>query len=565
MKCTIYGLLLCTNFKNMKNLVFTLLAILYAVGSFSQAKNVVYSAPFDEPEKGWYKVMQLSNGNTFFFNFNNADGVEVTVYKPDRKIAGRKKLTSTVWDPKNLKNSTMEGIYEIAGQPVIFLQQLNDRKPQLFRIQLNPENGTIIKQQKIGELPKYSLMSGYAMAYGGVDQEDFIVEKDPYSDAYAVVHYNSFSKESDKRIELVHYAVENGEHKEITRSFYNSQNFKFTNYIGMVVSGEKAVHLAAYGYNTASSGGKDSRVIISRIRKGETAFTNVNLEFTDDFKETDGLMNYNPETGIIQLLTLTLVKSKGNTNYYLSLMSYIDPESLQIIKKTIISYEGLNAYIKSKRIGEDVFDPLPANMILNNDNTTTLLFEEIGQHAINSSSTEVRFGRIGVITLDNTGKDIEAYAIMKGQIATGHPMEKLYLAKRGKGLWSYVTRRGATMYTPQDNRSFYSFDYINTASNSTYIIYNDNTNNYSNGAAITDANKMESIKAVSESVATYRKIQPSKITSGYFFGRNANDDQTAFCNVESAHFRKETGVYATLMVKRYKKEKKAYIAWVTLE
>src|SRR5690606_33676843 len=139
-------------------------------------------------------------------------------------------------------------------------------------------------------------------------------EKDPYSDAYAVVHYNSFAKESDKRIELVHYAVENGEHVEINRSYYDAQDFKFTNYIGMVVNGDKQVHLAAYGYNTQASGGKDSRVIISRIRRGETKFTTLNLEFTDDFKETEGLMNYNPETGMIQMLTLTLVKGGNRTN-----------------------------------------------------------------------------------------------------------------------------------------------------------------------------------------------------------------------------------------------------------
>src|SRR5690606_577874 len=99
---------------------------------------------------------------------------------------------------------------------------LNSRVPELYRIQLNPDNGAITKQQKLGELPKYGMMAGYAMAFGGVDQEDFIVEKDPYSDAYAVVHYNSFAKESDKRIELVHYAVENGEHVEINRSYYDA-------------------------------------------------------------------------------------------------------------------------------------------------------------------------------------------------------------------------------------------------------------------------------------------------------------------------------------------------------
>ncbi|HEY9176422.1 MAG TPA: hypothetical protein VIN07_01965, partial [Flavipsychrobacter sp.] len=81
----------------MRNLVLTLAAMLCVQLSFSQVKNIEYSAPFEEPEKGWYKVMQLTNGNTFFFNFNNEKGIEITVYKPDRKIGGRKVLSSSLW------------------------------------------------------------------------------------------------------------------------------------------------------------------------------------------------------------------------------------------------------------------------------------------------------------------------------------------------------------------------------------------------------------------------------------------------------------------------------------
>ncbi|MBZ0099565.1 MAG: hypothetical protein K8F30_10800 [Taibaiella sp.] len=551
----------------MRNLVLTLAAVFCVQLSFSQVKNIEYSTPFEEPEKGWYKIMQLSNGNTFFFNFNNEKGIEITVYKPDRKVGAKKVLSSSLWDPQNMKNSTIEGIYEIAGQPVIFLQQLNSRVPELYRIQLNPDNGAIAQQKKLGELPKYGMMAGYAMAFGGVDQEDFIVEKDPYSDAYAIVHYNSFAKESGKRIELVHYAVENGEHKEINRAFYDAQDFKYTNYIGMVVNGDKQVHLAAYGYNTSGSGGKDSRVIISRIRKGESEFTNLNLEFTDDFKETEGLMNYNPQTGMIQMLTLTYLKSSGTTSYYMVLISFIDPESLQIIRKALLPMEEVNNYVKSKNIDKKGFTGMPVDMILNNDNTSTILLEEKSEIISRSSTIQIPLGNIAVVTVDGTGKDIESYAIQKCQEGTsGQSMENMYLAKRGKGMWSYRKRTGMSMTAPLDNRAFYSFGYVNTSSNNKYIIFNDNRDNYENGVPKRQKNNSVLCAAsVSDAVTVFRKVNNSGMESGYLFGRNANDDQTAFANVESAHFRKDTGVYAALMVKRVKREKKAYISWVTLE
>lgn len=549
----------------MKNLTFTLVTLLCVQYAFSQVTKIEYSNPFKEPEKGWYKVMQLSNGNTFFFDFNN-DGVSVTVYKPDRKLAVRKNLTSSVWNPKDMKNSQMEGIYEINGEPVIFLQQLSNRQPILYRIQLNPENGSISKQQEIGRLPKYKMMAGYAMGLGGVDVEDFVVEKDPNSNAYAVMHYNSFAHESDERIEVVHYTVDNSEHKEINRAFYTTQGFKYTKYLGMCILGNESVHMAVYGYNTKASGGKDSRIISSRIKPGETTFTHANMEFTDDFKETDALMNYNPNTNIIQLFTLTFLKKEKGVSYLLPLVSYIDPQTLQILKKVTLPIDGLNAYLKSKSMSDDeIYSGTPVNMLINSDHSTTFLLEDKTEMSINSSSTAIGFGNIGVITLNHSGIETESYAIMKKQVATGHPTELFYHAKRGKGLWSYVTRRGTSLYTPQDNRSFYSYDYINTAKNHTHIIYNDNRDNYIPEKPIKSFDDLNIIKQVSESIAIIKTVQPSKIEHDYLYGKPANDNANAFCNVESAHFRKETGVYASLMVKRNGRDKKAYIAWITFE
>lgn len=251
----------------------------------------------------------------------------------------------------------------------------------------------------------------------------------------------------------------------------------------------------------------------------------------------------------------------------MALISYIDPESLQIIKKVLLPYDGIVGYASSKGVGPDEFSGMPVNMILNSNNTSTILLEEKTETTSSrSASTTISLDRIGVVTLDNTGKDVEAYAIYKNQVASGQPMGNMYLAKRGKGLWSYRKRVGFSMAAPADNRSFYSYDYVNTATNNSYIIFNDNAENYNNGVPRVWADKIgKGVVAVSSSATVFRKINNSSITAGFLYGGNPDKDQTAFCNVESSHFRKETGTYAALMVKRNKKEKKAYIAWVTLE
>ena len=75
----------------------------------------------------------------------------------------------------------------------------------------------------------------------------------------------------------------------------------------------------------------------------------------------------------------------------------------------------------------------------------------------------------------------------------------------------------------------------------------------------------KSVQEVSTATTVFRKINNKGMSAGFLFGGTYDRDHTAFCNIESAHYSKETGVYAALMVKRNKKEKKAYIAWVTFE
>lgn len=52
---------------------------------FAQQFKTEKSAAFEEPEFGWNKLLQLKNGNTFFFHSTRRDGIEVTVYNKQRK------------------------------------------------------------------------------------------------------------------------------------------------------------------------------------------------------------------------------------------------------------------------------------------------------------------------------------------------------------------------------------------------------------------------------------------------------------------------------------------------
>lgn len=553
----------------MRKIISTALLLLLCFNaSIAQTSNIRYSTAFDEPEEGWNKVFQLSNGNTFYFHFTKKEGIEIVVYNSNRQEISRKTVSSELWEPRKMRESVVEGIYEINGQPVVFLHQTLDKTPTLFRLKFNATTGELDGEKQISTLPRYKAGAAWAMAYGGVEQEDFFIEKDPNSDCYAVVNFNSFASESDERVEVVHYGIENGNHKVLNRAFYDAQGFKYLRYIGMMVDGDKRVFMCTYGYNTKKSGGADSRVIISRLSKGDKQFTNKLIDFTDDFKDTKSIMAYNPGSGMIQLMTLTLMSSKSRffssttSNYYLTLMNYIDPESLFIVSTKPLLAAKVSSYCEQNFNYDRGYSGMPQQMVINNDNSTTVLMEEMTkQITVNSAgqviSARTTLGGIGFSELDMKGNEQEGYAFIKSQMANGL-MEPLYLSAKSKGLWSY--KRGGVMIG--DNNAFLSFDYINTDKNR-YILFNDYPKNFNNDQSI----KHKSVVvAISKANTVCYKLKDGKREKYYLFGKPVDEDEESkFCYVESSHFDKKTSTYATLLMERHGKDKQAKIAWVKFD
>lgn len=545
----------------MKQLLIATLSLLLCVQTavIAQKNDISYSASFEEPEEGWNKLLQLTNGNTFFFHFTKKNGIEVTVYDAAHKVKATNVITSQLWNPKKMNQSAIEGLYEINGEPVLFLHQLLDRTPTLFHLRLDPNTGAVLKEKQMGTIARYGTGAAWALAYGGVERNDFFIEKDPASDCYAVVYFNGFAHESGERIEVVHYS---GAHKILSKSYYDAPNnaYKYLRYIGMTVNGEKQVHLCTYGYNKKGGGG-NSKVILSRMRNGETAFTHKELDFTDDFFDTRAIMQYNPGTKKIQLLTLTFLQAKRGSNYYATLLTTIDPETMFVTGAKMLTNNMASAYATSKLESNDGFHGLPQNMIINPDNTTTIISEEIVQIIRRSStgnivSANTSLGTIGITELDRSGEEQVGIAIPKLQQATGI-LEPMYQYQRGKGLWSY---RGGGMSMMGNNNAFLSFDYFSTLKNH-YVVFNDYPENYDNPTV----KKRKTVASIGKANTICYRIENGVMKRSYLFGKPGTDDESNFCYIESSNFLTATNTYATLLMKRNGRDKKAYIAWVSFD
>ena len=537
----------------MRRIYLLLIALLGSFTAIQGQPQVSLSEPFKEPGGGMNKILQMSNGTTFRFRLG--DDMEVHLYDKAHKQVAKQMIKGKPWLFKELYETTVNGVYEINGEPVIFVTQYTDRSHILYRIRFDDSTGKPVEEKIVDRTERYPKGAGYAIAFGDLGPNGFFVEKDPLSDHYAVTRYTTTAHETAQRIKVTHYS---GNHTELSQAYLGIPgNFKYTKYIAMAVTG-KYVITTTYGYNTASSGGKDSRIIVSRLRPGEKDFSHELLEFSDDFKKTTGIMEYNPATGKIQLLTNTFIKGKSKfngttTNYYMPILSSIDPESLSLSNMKTLAFAKATEYAKNQRMPNE-FRGMPQNMFINNRNNVVVVTEatKVSTYAgALSSKTDVE--ETGIIEYDAEGNEIQGTVVPKAQYADDL-IDIFYQNKKLKGMW------GASLGSENQVMTnwFYSSDVICT-DKGCYVLFNDLPENLQKPPS----EKMKMFSPIHETNLVYHRIgkDPEK---KFLFGQ-PDEDSNTFCYIASSHYLKSANSYATIIVERNGREKKSYVAWLNFE
>ena len=521
---------------------------------FAQAPHIEKSEAFDEPDNGYNKLLQMKNGNTFFFHFQKREGIEIDVYNKERKVSATQDISSDLWDTKKMGRITVAGLYEINGEAVLFIVETEGRVPTLYRMRFNGTTGAKIKEEEIGSSSK-------SKAFAFIQETNSIfVEKDPESDCYAVIFFNGYSKDPDDRIKLMHF---DGNHQQIGFAYYDSpdENFKYLRFISAVVDGNKRVFISTYG--AASLRGKEGKVFISSLKAGDKAFVNKALNFTEDFKDTKSLMAYNRGTNSLQMLTMSFTTASigffggGTKAKYLSFMSYIDPESLDLKSVKPVMGQKIMEYSHSTLKTDLDYKGLPQNMIINKDNSTTILSEELTYKIVttrtgNSTTTQewTYMGGIATNELNADGSEKSGYWIKKMQKADGiYP--PLYISSRTKGRWTALST---------GNNSYYSYDYVNT-DNNRYIIFNDNDQNFDKEE---DEKKRKVVTKVNKLNTICYSLNGGGVNKSFLFGE-AEDGKSNSVFIDASDYDKSLNTYATIMVERDGRDRSAKIAWIKFD
>ena len=471
-------------------------------------------------------------------------------------MAGTNNIVSNNWKAKRKLLIKICGAYEINGEPVIFLQYFGDVTPVLYRLRINPSTGALIKEEVVGLRPKKFFMRQANDI--GFDQNIY-VEKDPESDNYAVIYFNGKEREVGDRIKVMHF---DGNHKLLNQADYDSPdaNIKFLNLIGAVVDGSKRVYIVTYGAQKEK--GSKAHVFIAMLTHGDSTFLNKTLDFTEDFMKTNSDIVYDRKNNRLVMLTNTLAETKSSSTTYVSFLSYIDPENLSLKGVNILSNEKVNEYAHKELNTKLDYTGLPQKLVLNRDNSITVLQEEMTFKEVYSEKSGATLGQytymgnIGITEVGTDGVEKNGYVMMKKQFYVGK-LNSMYMAGRDKGLWSndIFSRRSA------NDDQFMSYEYINTDKGS-YVLFNDNPKNDKKG---NDQIKRKLAENTDYMNTICYFIKDGGAKRSYLFGEPKGKKYTIACDIEASDYDKKTNIYTTIVSEQHGRKYDSHIAWIHFE
>ncbi len=505
-----------------------LLAILSSTSTIiAQQFHVEKSDVFDESGGGWNQILQLKNGNTFLLHMEDKGGIDVAVYDKSRKIVSQKNITGNLWNASDVVD---RWLYEINGEPVLFLNLEDHYQRTLVRLRLNPSDGGMIKEEVVATA---GAVKSSPVEIGFID-----VKKDPASDCYVVIAETLRNVEG--KIKVTHY---DGENKKLSEADYKGGGpggFRYTKYSSVLVDGNKGVYLVLTGFVEKPSYARelpprlvgDSKIVVAKLNAGEKIFLNKTMNINVDLSdEIASQMLFNRKNNQLELRTKSLSESKTRrltgtvTHYYLSLIMYIDPETINLISAKAVDGQKVNEYGQTHIDKDYEFNGIPNKMVINKDNTTTIIMEKTASMEGKSFLSD-----IGVSIFSDTCAEISGYAIKKLQQET-HGV---------------------------DNAQFMSYDYIST-SKGNYILFNDAVSNINKGE---DESKRRKVSAVSLTNSVGYKLSNNTIEKVFFFGE-PTDNSSTFGYTAGTDYNEGTNTYATVIVERNGRKKEARLAWVT--
>ncbi|MCD6018245.1 MAG: hypothetical protein K0S53_1366 [Bacteroidetes bacterium] len=536
--------------KKLLSIIFVLVC-----GCLLAQKNYEKSEAFDEFD-GWTKLLQLRNNNTGLMEISKKEGVNFTLFNAQKKKISSGKLPLTKLGEK-LNLVQIEGVYDISGDYVAFIigtAEDNKKKPVFYRLIIDGNNGKLKSEEVIGELDEMTMGAAYGMVFGDTDVPTFVIEKDPDSDYYAIIKYNTIAAETKDRIEVSHFGPD---HKMINKANYNTptDKYKFTKFLSAYVHGSDYVLIGTSAFNTKKSGGEEVRYYVAQLNKGKTLFVQKELQYTEYTKSAKSYFIYNkPKNMVTMMLLLPVAKS----NRWSQLNQNINPTSMALDKPYQADYSKIESIYKTKMERKDEFGGMIQGSFVDKAGNLTFLIQQTikklgsGGMGMPAPVEATIFGDVALITMSPEGKEVSSALFPYSVYRKGDHDPFCYNSAR-KG------RRVNSGFSPvSDNDWYYGIDFIST-DNASYLFFNNTIDNMEKPEN-KEAGMIRGISGTNGVMYTYKG---GTLKKEFMFGQPADKKEAKFINPGSSDYNATTKTYCTVLTDP--KLKKSTVVWTKLD
>jgi hypothetical protein len=530
--------------------------ICLAFGAYCQKATYSISDPIDIPQAGWNKLLQMKNGNTLLFHFEERKGIVVKVFDNMHKEIASKKHICKIFDINQQDHASVDGLYEINGEAVLFLEQSVWNKNSLIILRIDPSTASLIEEKIICKSPSFAR------------KQYFTVLKEKNSEGYYVFCEKNFIQ-NDDTLELKEF---NSKHEQIRSVFLNIDKNSVDKFscLGEYIGSDGNICIALELSKTKISGVRavySNALMIGYLKRNSDHFETKLISISDDAAPT-----YARFTDDNKLLHVAIVDERP---YYsesgLNGGIYVDINSLLLIfdktdwsmKYQWLSKRKINAEVSNPGDTNSNFHGIPVQIFNDATNTTNIVYEEyIMYNTIESGKKVLRtdLGYIGIGKYNDIGDETWGITLPKQQsLRTVLPISEILTRGTEKNLFRHFPEQE---YEDQ----FSSIEVCNNNGVVQYIFFNDFAKNFENtsdnpGAAVTQhyyENPFQYTEAF-----YYCMKGDGKVTKNYLF-EPTSENESKSNMIESGDFNAKTNIYATVILDRKGKVYNTCIAWCEL-
>jgi hypothetical protein len=527
----------------MKHLLPAIFLLLTALPASAQFKTIAESPEFDEPEKGYTRILQLSSGYTVYFRITLKKGIDIRIYDEKHK----EKVVTNIQPAYGDLGwaTTIANTFEINDDVVILIGADLKKSPVLIRLLVDGKTGQLKKEERLAEMSKVNYFRSYAIGYGDLERPGFYANTSSSKNYYAVACFNTFESDRNKRIEIIVYGTD---HKEISRAFYNSpeEKYKYLDYLDMEVLDNGRVAVLVNGYNTRASGKKGNEILLGELQKAASQVSFNALDFPKDSMVYAGKLRYDAATKkMIVVVSILMPKSEAVFNY----LAFADLDARKAVKTVPLLLPADKVYGWSS----DMFAKKIAlrgsirDIYIDDDNTFSIALEE--EEIVGSSHFD-----------DNMMHDNRHMVLSNAAIAVYNREATLLNTFLIAKTYSMSTAQSTFAADYGFSNQYKRFGYINTGSKK-YILMNDIERNTE---TVQKGRYPLRIMGLGDCDAYYLPLIDNELIPArkYVFGEPAGRKDNKIAAFAVSAYDKKNNIFATLRTTDPSRGKESQIVWV---